>query len=235
MKNRIVTIISIVALIFIIILMVKGIKMGNVEVYSIKEIIKQNEDTAQELTELATLTTVDYETAIQDLEETNKKLVDNKEKYYDLVDVSSDKELVYESEEYDIAYLWTIIGRYATDDELELIMNVVKSGVYYDLKFTLKGEYDNIKTFVSEIENDSELQFRIHDFKMIPGVKLQRGRELEDTMKLEASFAVKDISLNEETLSTANVSTNNLTAIEDITDTNESLDNTTSEEQNTVE
>lgn len=235
MKNRIVTIISIVALIFIIILMVKGIKMGKVEVYSIKEIIKQNEDIAQELTELATLTTVDYETAIQELEETNKKLVDNKEKYYDLVDVSSDKELVYESEEYDIAYLWTIIGRYATDDELELIMNVVKSGVYYDLKFTLKGEYDNIKTFVSEIENDSELQFRIHDFKMIPGVKLQRGRELEDTMKLEASFAVKDISLNEETLSTANVSTNNLTAIEDITDTNESLDNTTSEEQNTVE
>ena len=38
---------------------------------------------------------------------------------------------------------------------------------FYDLSFTVYGEYISILDFVSDIENDSELGFKIENFKML--------------------------------------------------------------------
>lgn len=82
---------------------------------------------------------------------------------------------------------------------------------------------------ISKIENDSELQFRIQNFKLVPGEKLVGGSEREDTKRLLATFSVKDINLNKESLS--NVSTNTKTGT---ANNNSNTANNTTTVENTV-
>ena len=53
---------------------------------------------------------------------------------------------------------------------------------YYDLNFTVNGSYIAITDFISDIENDDELGFKIEQFKMIPSGD-----------GLQATFTCKDI------------------------------------------
>ena len=55
---------------------------------------------------------------------------------------------------------------------------------YYDLKFTVNGSYIAITDFISDIENDDELGFKIEEFKLVPSGS---GSELQ------ATFTCKDI------------------------------------------
>ena len=57
---------------------------------------------------------------------------------------------------------------------------------YYNLNFTVNGGYVQIEDFVSSIENDSTLGFKIEEFKMAPS-----GNELQ------ATFVCKDIPIKQ--------------------------------------
>lgn len=128
MKNRIITIIALVALIITIILMVKGISIGKFKISSIKDLIQRNEEVTVKLEEVAKLTTIDYLDSIDSLETTSDELEKKKQKYYELINLSSeDGKSAYEVDEYNIEYLWARIGRYATDKDIVIGMNVVKS------------------------------------------------------------------------------------------------------------
>lgn len=243
MRDRIITIVAVLAFVLTIIFMINGMKIGNMQISSIKQIIQKNEETNQKIEEVAKITNIDYESATQNIEKVSEELKNSEEKYYDLLENSSDGEdKVYETEEYDIAYLWTIIGRYATQLDINLGMNVVKSASLYNLEFTLKGTYNDISKFITKIENDSELHFRIYDFKLLPGVKLSGGAEKEDTKRLQATFSVKDINLNKESLTTTTSDTNNLNSTKQNNNntntqnaSNEITDNTVTTTTNTVQ
>ena len=86
MKDRIITIVAILAFILTIIFMINGIKIGNIQISSIKQIIQKNEETNKKIEEVAKITNIDYEAATQNIEKTAKDLKNSEKKYYDLLD-----------------------------------------------------------------------------------------------------------------------------------------------------
>ena len=67
-------------------------------------------------------------------------------------------------------YLWTKIGSYATKNGVELQTNVTSSSsgipAQYDISFTTIGEYLSTSEFIYAIENDSNLGFKIENFRL---------------------------------------------------------------------
>ena len=140
------------------------------------------------------MTSVNYPKAIDNLEKGYEKYEIQKQKYEELSDFTEkeDKEF-YETKQYDIGYLWKIFGNYATARNLIIEMDLTKSTVenLYDLHFIVSGSYVNISQFIYDIENNSELFFRIYDFKM-------EGK----TELVKASFKVKDVNIDPSTITT---------------------------------
>lgn len=100
---------------------------------------------------------------------------------------------------YEIDYLWTKIGNYATEEEVTLQLDVAKSAtstsisteyVMCDLTFNVTGEYIAITDFIFDLEGDDSLRFEINDFVM------QKGGQ-----NLQATFVVKDVPIDSKTLS----------------------------------
>ena len=101
---------------------------------------------------------------------------------------------------YDVDFLWTTIGNYATQKGVTLQFDVSKSAtktsilpeyVICDLNFTITGDYIAITDFIYSMENDDKLNFEIRDFLM------EKGGE-----NLQATFIVKDVPINSKNLST---------------------------------
>lgn len=100
---------------------------------------------------------------------------------------------------YDIDFLWTIIGNYATEEGVILKMDLMRSMLFSnlqateytmcDLKFTLTGDYIAITELIYDIENDERLGFEISNFEMVKG-----GENLMGT------FSVKGVPVNNRTL-----------------------------------
>lgn len=97
---------------------------------------------------------------------------------------------------YDIDFLWTILGNYATEEGVVLQMDVLKSSeintadtgeefMYCDLDFEANGLYLPITNFIYDIEDDDRLGFEINDFKLEPNGEILKG-----------TFKVKNIPLN---------------------------------------
>lgn len=101
---------------------------------------------------------------------------------------------------YDIDFLWTIIGNYATEEGIELQFDIItisndiavlnKDYVLCDLNFTVLGEYTSIINFIYDLEDDERLSFEIRDFKLY-----KEGEELK------ATFVVKSAPINKTNLS----------------------------------
>lgn len=112
----------------------------------------------------------------------------------------TDSDLYDSMELYDIDFLWTIIGNYATQKDVTLQFDVSKSAtsaaissqyVMCDLSFTVTGEYIALTDFVYSMENDEKLNFEISNFV------LEKGGE-----NLQATFVVKEVPINSSNLST---------------------------------
>ena len=93
----------------------------------------------------------------------------------------------------------------------------------YDLYFTIGGEYVNISSFVKKLEDESDLSFRIYNFKLAPG---------SSNVNLKATFTVKNVNINNETLvknaGTTQNNTNSNTATNNVSSTNTNTVNTNS-------
>ncbi|MBR3882238.1 MAG: hypothetical protein IKJ36_03115 [Clostridia bacterium] len=100
---------------------------------------------------------------------------------------------------YEIDYLWTKIGNYATEEDVTLQLDVTKSStstsisteyVMCDLTFNVTGDYIALTDFLFDLEGDDSLRFEINDFVM------QKGGQ-----NLQATFVVKDVPIDSKTLS----------------------------------
>ena len=209
MKNKIIMIILFVSIILVLFLAIFGIK-----------IINKNKNINSNIDTVTQLTSISYPERVSDLETTIDSLNVEKEKYEQISGLTADdKTKVYETEKYDIGYLWTTLGHYATKNKINLSIDVKQStGTdLYDLYFTVQGEYVNISSFITKIENDSDLKFRIYNFKLVPG---------SSDVELNSTFVVKDININDKTL----IKSSELTQTED-TQTGEAQ---ASENSNTI-
>lgn len=201
MKSKIIITIFIVAIILFIVLATVGFKIGSFQIPSVSEIIAKNKQIYTGIEKASILTSSDYPQKISELDKTINNLNVQKQKYEQLSEFSDENnKSIYETEKYDIVYLWNTLGHYANKNSIKMTMDVKKTSNsnLYDLSFTVEGEYTDISTFITKLENDSELSFRIYNFKMTKG---------------KASFVVKDVNIDETSLikqstSVANINNN---------------------------
>ena len=120
-------------------------------------------------------------------------LLSKKEEYFKLAKLSSDKEITKANTEetYLIEFLWARIGNHATSKGVNLTIDV-KTGdagdpMVKNLTITAKGYYVGIMDFVSSLENDDKLNFKIENFKLVQ----------EDEL-LTATFNVRGIRIKTE-------------------------------------
>ena len=206
MKNKIIILTLIISLILIICLSIFGFKIGKFEILSISDIIEKNNNVKSKIEKVTTLASSTYPATVSKVEDTIDEFNIQKQKYEEMSELNSDDDGVFETEKYDIGYLWTTLGKYASKNNVGLALDVKNAtGTdLYDLDFTIQGEYVDISTFITKIENDSNLLFRIYNFKLIPG---------KSTVDLKATFTVKDVNIDGNTLSNSS-KTNSVTNVE---------------------
>lgn len=186
-------------------MIIDGLNIFGLNILSIQGIKEENDRLDSKLEQVSTLTSTDYPTAINNLNESSKQLALEKTNYADLVSFSSGEDITAASqlEKYEMEYLWTKIGNHATKNKVVLKIDVKTSSTgtpnAYDLDFTATGEYVSISEFIASLEDDSSLAFKIENFKLLP--------KNEDSTELQAMFTVRDLSININRISESTQST----------------------------
>lgn len=202
MKDILITVISILLTVVIIICMVKGLTVGSFRILSISNIKQESLNLDNEVYELNNLKNVTYKKKIDDLQTATKDLTTAKQKYLDLASVSSDEEIQEANLEqtYAMEFLWNKVGSYATKEGVTLKWDVSSTGVNnkYTLNFTTTGSYVGVISYIYALENDSDLAFRIENFKMTASGE-----------NVTATFTVNNVAIKAETISSASSNNTN--------------------------
>lgn len=178
----------------------KGITLGNFEVLSVERIQQENDKLTQEIEATEKLMHSDYAQKTDELKRTVEGLMEAKDEYLELESVSTDKQLkeATKQETYKIEYIWTRIGSHATSEGVELKLDVTAGETGEEenknLLFTVTGNYIAVINFVLSIEDDSQLGFRIENFKILPGSG-ENGRQ--------ATFTIRNVRIKTENANSA--------------------------------
>lgn len=222
MKKLLLLILIALLLALSIFIVIQGVEIGKIEVLGIKEIQEKNSELDAKIKQAGKLAEKDYQQAVSEVETNTKKLKEEKKNYEDMTAISEegDAESVNQIEKYEIETLWVRLGNHATSEGVVMQMDVLKGNNsvqdVYNLKFTATGGYIQITDFISAIENDSTLGFKIEEFKMIPAT---------NSNDLQATFVCKDIYIKDVSASTTDTATNENTQADSNNITNP--DNTT--------
>ncbi|MCI8384031.1 MAG: hypothetical protein HFJ33_04105 [Clostridia bacterium] len=173
-------------------IVIQGFEVGKVEVLSYTGIQERNQQLDEKIQQASKLAEKDFKQAISTVQDSSKKLEKTKKEYEDLTVVSTDGEIqtATQIERYEIETLWVKLGNYATSEGAVVRIDIVRGNTSntYNLKFTVNGSYISITDFISDIENDSTLGFKIEEFKMIPS-----GDSLQGTFICK-EIAIKEVS-----------------------------------------
>ena len=226
MKKLLILILIALLVALSIFIFLKGVSIGSVEVLGIKGIQTKSEALTEKIQEATVLAEKTYTEAVKDVDTNAKKLEEEKKNYQDMTTISSESDVqaANQLERYEIETLWVRLGNHATKKGVTMKMDVLPSSSEakdtYNLKFTATGSYISITDFISAIENDSTLGFKIEEFKMVPS-----GSNLQGT------FVCKNIAIKE-IAKTNIVKENNNT--NDTNNTNTDNGNKTNSTDNTV-
>lgn len=206
-----------------------GITIINYRISGLKEIKELNENLDEKISVASKLISTDYPTQISNITKSMKDLKSEKEKYDNMVTISTDEQVqsAAKIEKYEIEYLWTKIGNWAKKEGVTMKIDLKNSSTgtqgLYNLQFTVNGQYVGIADFIYDIENDTSLGFKIEEFSLQPG---------SDTNILTGSFICKDISINIEssnvTYSSTPSTTDTTTNSASTTGSNTTMKNSTS-------
>ncbi len=169
MKKVLISLLIILLLVLACFSIIKGIDfLGIKSINSIKQASAGLDNDFNKATELSSKT---YPSEVEGLEEAIKKLKISKQDYENkTVNISGDNSIgSVEVKTYKIHYLWTILGNYRKDrnvQSLSLNLKSTQAQNVYDLDFTLRGSYTSITDFIYDIENDEELNFEIKNFEI---------------------------------------------------------------------
>lgn len=169
---------------------IQGFEVGKVEVLSYVGIQKRNAQLDQKIQEASKLAEKDYKQAVNTVQESSKKLEQTRKEYEDLTVVSSEGDIqaATQLERYEVETLWVKLGNYATSEGAVVRIDILQGNTSdtYNLRFTVNGSYISITDYISDIENDSTLGFKIEDFKMFPTEN-----------DLQATFTCREIAIKE--------------------------------------
>ena len=201
---------------------IKGFNIGRLEILAFTKIQERSNELDNKIQEASKLSEKDYKQAVSTVEEDAKKLQQEKKEYEDMTAISTEGDVASANqlERYEIETLWVKLGNHATSEGAVMRMDVVKgnntTADTYNLKFTVTGSYISITDFISDIENDSTLGFKIEEFKMEPS---------SNNGELQATFVCNNIEIKDvtETSKTADETNNEQNA----NNTNNTTANTT--------
>lgn len=222
MRKILLGLVTIFLLGFAIYIAVYGLNLGSIKIDSILAIKEENAKLEQKIENATKLKNTDYTQGLASLENAYKKLMTEKDKYDQMLEIGVDEngETLNKIPEYETETLWITIGNYAKKEGVDLKIqptlnnNISKT---YDLNFTVTGGYIQIIDFLYDIERDTTLIFKIDNFKMVPG---------SSTDELIATFTCKDVKVN---------ISDNLDATSNQTEDNtNNTSNTTSDKSNTT-
>ena len=188
MRKILISILTILLIVMAVLVITKGLTIGNLKILSVKQIIEGNDKLTDQISQTEKLIRSDYPTKLESLDSNVSNLLTAKEEYQDLADISTKSEINKATtvETYTVEFLWTRLGRHATAEGVYLSYTPTSNSI----KFTVSGDYIPILSFVSAIENDSKLGFRIENFKLIPG-----------GTNLQATFETRNINIKTEGIS----------------------------------
>ncbi|MBO5412917.1 MAG: hypothetical protein J6A29_01190, partial [Clostridia bacterium] len=182
----------------------KGITIGKINILSISQIQEKNDALDAKIEEANKTIDTEYPNKMSSLKTASNKLSQAKKEYLDLTNLSTNDQIIKATleESYAIELLWAKIGNYARNKGVDINMSVVSSNTgtrgLYNLNFTVRGTYLSIVNFIESIENDSVLNLRIKNFKLLPS----------EGSILQATFTVNNIAIEGNT-SNQSVTTNN--------------------------
>ena len=210
---------------------INGLEIGGLRIWGIRTIQEKNLALDETLTEATKLAKSTFPGKVSEVNTSMKELEEQKSTYEDMVAVSNTDDVQTASQltNYTLDFLWTEIGTHATSEgvSIDISLTAGTGGQnVYDLNFTVVGSYVGISEFIRDIENDSDLAFKIEQFSMTSG---------ESTSSLRATFVCKNIPI--EGISSIDTredtSTNNSTNTNTTNNTN-STSNTTSNSTNNM-
>ena len=232
MKKLLISVIILLILVLTGITVVKGLEVGSFRILGILDIKKENDGLDTKIKQATKLTSTDYQRKIDELNDAIKQLEKQKNDYEDMVNVSTDTQIEAANQTYNntIDFLFVRIENHAKSEGVKMEMKVTRSSTgvedVYNLNFTAVGTYTGIEEFITGIEDDSKLGFKIENFSMIASTE---GGE-----QVEATFVCKDITIKGMSQSEVNsITTTNPTTQVDTTSPNTQT-NTTTNTTNTV-
>ena len=136
-----------------------------------------------------------------------------KAEYEDKAVLLGDSKYYLQTEEYKIEFLWTKLGNYAKDENVEIKIDVTNSQIAgrYNLNFEVFGQYTDVTQFIYDVENDSKLGFKIEDFKMQSGGTVRTvdsdGNEISSSSGVVGRFSCKEIRIDLKDVTTTTTAT----------------------------
>lgn len=218
MRKIIFAVLAIVLLIFTGFIIYRGTSIGKIKIWGIKQISEENDVIDQKNADLATLVNVSYPNALTQLNNSGEAMQAEKKKYEEEVTMASSSKYYMQSEKYKLEFLWTKIGNYAKDNNINPKMEVSNGSAngIYNLTISAVGKYKNVASFIYAIENDSRLGFKIEDFSMVQ----EPVEDEENTTNLvRGKFTCKEIKID-------------LKSIDNAENTNSSEDNKSDKNSN---
>lgn len=190
MRKILITILVIILVILAYFTIFHGISIGSFKILGTSQIEELSDELNSKKDEANRKVASEFQSKQEELLSKVDTLLQNKEQYYDVANVSTDKQLSQANTEevYNLEYLYLKVGGHARNEGVNLKLDI-NSGDTEDeevknLAFTVTGQYVGIIDFISAIEDDSELSFVIEDFKMEP-----------DEENIKATFNVRGIKI----------------------------------------
>lgn len=226
MKKILISILYVLLIVLAYFAIFNGLSFANVKILSVEQIVQENDNLTNNIEGLKSLLKKDYTSKQEGLSTAVQRLLQKKEEYYDLANISTENEITKANTEetYLIEYLWTRIGRHATTEGVNLKMDVntgeAGEANIKNLNFTANGQYIAIIHFISALEDDDKLNFKIENFK-ISG----------SSGNLKAEFTVRNIRIKSEATSSIlnqsiglNKSENTIGKVNEIENSDNSID-----------
>ena len=139
---------------------IKGVSIGSFQMLGITGIREKNEQLDQKVQEASKLVEKDYKQALTTLNDSAKKLEQEKQEYQDMTTISSEGDIqaANQIEKYTLETLWVLLGNHADTEGVNVKIDIVKGNTsdVYNLNITATGTYVGITEFISDIENDQQ-------------------------------------------------------------------------------
>lgn len=187
-------------LIFLLLIVTKGLHIGGIDVWGINNISEKNEDIDSKNAKLTSLIDTNYETAMTNLKTSSETLQETKKQYEQKAIVLSENKYYKQTDRYKHEFVLVKVGNYAEENNVDIRMIVTESATsgLYDLNFTITGKYADVASFIHDIENDSSLEFNIENFVEVSATATATREDgtTYTTNAVKANFYCREISID---------------------------------------